>query len=79
MSKPQWDVRNEGRPWSKQEAWERFALLPEKNELIEGQLTGSDNERENVLGLLLEPVGADSAVRFGNPEVWRRAVAKLPK
>ena len=78
MPKRTWDVRNDGRSWSKNEAWERFELLPEKNELIHGRLTWSHEERENVLSLLLELVGADKAVRFGKPEVWRAAVAKLP-
>jgi hypothetical protein len=32
-----------------------------------------------MLGLLLEGVGADRAVQLGDPEVWRRAVAKLGK
>jgi hypothetical protein len=79
MSTPQWDIRNEGRPWRREEAWERFELLPEKNEMISGQLTWSDEERENVLGLLLELAGADRAVQLGNAEVWRAAVAKLPR
>ena len=46
--------------------------------MISGQLTWSQEERESVLALLLELVGADKAVRFGKPEVWRAAVAKLP-
>jgi hypothetical protein len=79
MAKPKWDIRNEGRPWTKDEAWARFELLPEKNELIFGQLTWSKKERENVLGLLFELVGADRAVQLGTPEVWRAAVAKLPR
>jgi hypothetical protein len=78
MSKQHGDIRNKGRPWSKDEAWERFELLPQKNEMISGQLTWSQEERESVLALLLELVGADKAVRFGKPEVWRAAVAKLP-
>jgi hypothetical protein len=28
-----------------------------------------------VLGLLLENVGVDAAVRLGDPQVWREAVA----
>jgi hypothetical protein len=79
MSTPQWDIRNHGRPWTRDEAWERFELLPEKNEMISGQLTRSDEEREHVLGLLVELVGADRAVQLGNAEVWRSAVAKLPR
>lgn len=78
MSKPTWDVRSEGRAWKKGEAWKRFELIPDKSELISGELSWTDEERENVLGLLLELVGADRAVRFGRPEVWRAAIAKLP-
>jgi hypothetical protein len=47
--------------------------------MMSGQLTWSDEERENVLGLLLELAGADRAVQLGNAEVWRAAVAKLPR
>jgi hypothetical protein len=47
--------------------------------MADGKLFWSDEDRENLLGLLLEQVGADKAVRFGNPEVWRAAVAKLPR
>ena len=32
-----------------------------------------------MLGLLLENVGADAAVHLGDPEVWREAVAALPR
>jgi hypothetical protein len=30
-----------------------------------------------MLALLLENVGTDKAVRIGNPEVWREAIANL--
>jgi hypothetical protein len=30
-----------------------------------------------MLGLMLENVGADQAVRLGDPAVWRAAVAAL--
>jgi hypothetical protein len=79
MAKPRWNIKGAGRVWTKDEAWARFELLPEKNEMFNGQLSWSDEERENVLGLLLELVGADRAVQMGNPQVWRAAVAKLPE
>jgi hypothetical protein len=31
--KPRWDIRNAGRPWGKEEAWEGFILKPEKIEM----------------------------------------------
>lgn len=72
-----WDIRREGRAWSHDEAPGRFELTPEKIEMIEGRLFWSQDERLTFLGLLLENVGADAAVRLGKPEVWRAAVAKL--
>jgi hypothetical protein len=36
-----------------------------------------EEDRVKLLGLLLENVGADRAVRLGNPEVWRAAVRSL--
>ena len=47
--------------------------------MIDGKILWSDEDRENLLGLLLENVGADRAVQLGDPEVWRAAVAKLPQ
>ncbi len=78
MAKPRWNIKGAGRTWTKDEAWARIELLPEKNEMFDSQLSWSDEERENVLALLLELVGADRAAQLGNPEVWRAAVAKLP-
>ena len=73
----QWDIRGEGRSWKAGEAMDRYALTPEKFEMVDGKLLWSDEDREMLLGLLLENVGADRAVRLGDPEVWRAAVAKL--
>lgn len=73
-----WDIRGEGRAWG-EEAMERYMLTPEKFEMVDGKLLWNDEARELLLGLLLENVGADRAVMFGNPDVWRGAVAKLHK
>ena len=77
MADLEWDIRNEGRAWVEGEAWGRFQLTPEKIEMVGGKLLGSDEDRERLLGLLLENLGANRAVRLGPPEVWRVAVAKL--
>jgi hypothetical protein len=36
-----------------------------------------DEERVLLLGLVLENLGADVAVRLGDPAVWKAAVASL--
>jgi hypothetical protein len=77
--KPTWDIRNERRKWGKDEAWGRFILKPRKIEMVGGKLLGHDEDRETLLCLLLENVGVDRAVQLGDPEVWRKAVAKLPR
>ncbi len=73
-----WDIRHEGRAWAGEEAHKRYQLTPEKLEMWEGKLLFEDNERLLLLGLLLENVGVDAAVRLGSPQVWRDAIATLP-
>lgn len=72
-----WDIGREGRAWRGEEALERYALAPEKIEMTEGRLLWDDEARLMLLGLLLENLGVDAAVRLGNPSVWRAAVAEL--
>lgn len=74
---PPWDIRRDGRAWPGGEAHPRFEMTPEKMEMIEGKLFWSDQERLTMLALLLENVGADAAVRLGEPQVWREAIAAL--
>jgi hypothetical protein len=74
-----WDIRRDGRAWHGDEADDRYQLTPEKFEMYEGRLFWSHEERLLLLGLLLENLGADAAVRLGDPQVWRDAVASLPR
>jgi hypothetical protein len=77
MSDTQWDIRRKGRDWQGEEVWARYHLAPEKMELMEGKIFWNDDERLRMLGLLLEQLGADAAVRLGDPEIWREAVAEI--
>jgi hypothetical protein len=77
MSPVEWDIQREGRAWEGTEARARYSLTPEKIELIEGRLFWSEEDREAMLALLLENVGADKAVRLGDPKVWREAIEHL--
>lgn len=72
-----WDIRRQGRAWGAEEAQARFALTPEKFEMWRGKLFWSEADRVTLLGLLLENVGVDRAVRLGNPELWRNATRDL--
>lgn len=76
MRDADWDIRRKGRAWGS-EAMRRFELAPEKLEMHRGKLLWSEKDRVHLLGLLLENVGADRAVRLGDPQVWRDAVAAL--
>ncbi len=77
MSGVAWDIRREGCAWRGQEARARYELTPEKIEMSEGRLFWTDEERLAMLGLLLENVGIDRAIRLGDPRLWRDAVAEL--
>ena len=72
-----WSIGLEGRSWSGEEMLARLDLMPEKTEVIGGKLYWTDEDRLIMLAVLLENVGAGAAVRIGDPEVWRRAVAML--
>ncbi|MBF0343766.1 MAG: hypothetical protein HQL06_06000 [Nitrospirae bacterium] len=52
-------------------------LTPEKFEMNDGKLFFEEEERINLLGLLLENVGIDKAITLGNPETWISAIEKL--
>ena len=73
----EWNILREPRAWGA-EAMQRYELTPQTIEMIEGKLLWDDEARLTLLALLLENVGADAAVRLGDPGVWRAAVAELP-
>lgn len=70
-----WDIRREGRAWSREGFQERWELTPEKFEVIDGRLFWNEAARINLLALLLENVGLDAAVRLGDPGAWDEAIA----
>ena len=77
MAPAKWDIQLEGRAWNRDEARARWELTPEKFEMYEGKLFWSDEQRIDLLGLLLENIGALEVVRLGDPAVWREAVRRL--
>lgn len=78
MAEIPWDIRREGRRWRPGELRECYEALPEmKFEIIDGQLLWDDEEKLPLLGVLLESVGVDRAIRLGDPQVWRETIAAL--
>lgn len=77
MSGVNWNISLEGHTWSTEEFNSRYNLIPEKIELIQGKLFWSEETRLNMLGLLLENVGVEKAIRLGNPQVWHEAISRL--
>ncbi len=50
---------------------------PTRSESVGGKLFWNEADRLTMLGLPLENVGIDRAIRFGDPKLWREAVAEL--
>jgi hypothetical protein len=72
-----WKIERQGRAWRGDEVTARMRQVPHRAELIHGKLFLNDGDRLTLLAMLLENVGADAAVRLGDPDVWRAAVSAL--
>jgi hypothetical protein len=78
MTPPDWDIRREGRRWTRDVSKHRLYQAPEKIEFVAG-IFASERERLTVLAMLLENLGIDKVVRFGNRADWKAAIADLEK
>jgi hypothetical protein len=76
MEQSNWDIRREGRRWTREEFDRRIYQAPEKIEFV-GGMFASERERLTVLAMLLENLGIDKAVRFGKLADWKAAIADL--
>jgi len=71
----EFNIQRQGRRWTRTEVEEKYhKLCPEKIELIEGKMFWTDEERLNMLALLLENVGMDAAAGLGDPTLWKQAI-----
>jgi len=76
----EFNIQRQGRKWSRTEVEQKYhKLCPEKIELIEGKMFWTDEQRLNMLALLLENVGIDAAVRLGDPTLWQQAIEERLK
>ncbi|MCI0461220.1 MAG: hypothetical protein L0Z62_30095 [Gemmataceae bacterium] len=78
MGQETWDIRREGRRWTREEVDRHLYQAPEKIEFV-GGIFASERERLTVLGMLLENLGIDKVIRFGNLHDWKAAIADLEK
>ena len=72
-----WYIRREGQQWIDDKFQNRIYEVAEKIEFVLGRIFTDENERLTVLAMLLENLGIDKAVRLGNPQDWKAAVAAL--
>src|SRR5436309_10316768 len=71
----EFNIQRQGRKWTRSEVEQKYRkLCPEKIELIEGRMFWTDEQRLNMLALLLENVGMDAAVSLGDPALWKQAI-----
>jgi hypothetical protein len=78
MTQERWDIRREGRRWTREESQCRMREAPEEIEFVGGIFAG-EQQRLLVLGMLLENLGIDKVVRFGNLADWKAAIADLER
>ena len=73
------NIQRKGRAWKGDEAHQKYQLTPEKIEMFNGQIFWSDEERLNMLGLLLENVGLDKALKLCDINMVKDALKDLEK
>ena len=72
-----WNIGVEGRKWNAKEVRARAVLIPPRIEVIDGMMLWSDEERMQLLAMLLENVGTQAAVKLGSPEIWKQALDRV--
>ena len=72
----EWKIERKGREWKGEEFDKRSYQAPEKIEYVGGILI-DERQRLTVLAMLLENLGIDKAIRLGNLDDWKSAIAEL--
>lgn len=78
MTGIEWQIHRRGRAWRPgAEISERVSDCPAKIDNVDGMLFWDEADRLMLLGMLLENVGADRAIRMGDPAIWSAAINEL--
>ena len=72
-----WDIRLDGRSWKGDEGYNKLKLITANIEMYHGKAFISQKQRLMMLGMLLENVGIRKAIRFGDIELWKKAVSEF--
>jgi len=73
-----WDIRREGRAWTAEEFPARAdRLIGKKLEIAQGKLFWNEETRHLLLGLLLENVGINTALKLGDIRLWKEAIKEI--
>lgn len=70
------EIGLEGRRWNVHRFHALDTVLPEKMELIDGKLFGTERWRLGMLGAMLEQVGLVEAVKLAPNELWLEALKR---
>ena len=73
MGSSEWDIRREGRKWTREESQHWLYHAPNKIEFVGGIFAG-EQQRLLVMGMLLELLGIDKVLQFGKLDDWKAAV-----
>jgi hypothetical protein len=72
-----WRFEREGRSWQSEEAFKKYELTPGKIEMIHGKIFWSEEERVNMLGLMLENIGIDKMLGlFDDLSLLKEAISE---
>lgn len=70
-----WNIGRKGQGWTGAEGLRKLDLMPGRLELVHGKLCFDEAERRTLLAGLLENVGIDEVLGFGDIRDWREAIA----
>jgi hypothetical protein len=78
MTQERLRIPREGRSLTKEELQERLHLNPEMTEIL-NSIFAHEIQRFVLLGLILQRIGIDKVVRFGEIPDWKAAIADLER
>jgi hypothetical protein len=76
MTQERWVIPREGHRWTREEFERRFDETRPAIAFSDASIT-SESQRYVLLALILQDLGIDAVVRFGNLADWKAAISDL--